>query len=167
MASAGNMIGEYLGDFAGREIAPPVRDKALMCLLDTLGLAISARGEPTARAALALSRPLPEDSPDTAAAWISGARLSPSEAAFANGVAAHAHFQDDTDMPSWTHPGSLVPPAVLALAEREGASLETALRGLIAGYSVINWLGRDEVVARRLIARGFRTSPSFGTIAAA
>lgn len=167
MASAANMIGEYLGDFAAREIAPPVRDKALMCLLDTLGLAVSARGEPTARAALALSRPLPEDSPGSAAAWISGARLSPSEAAFANGVAAHAHFQDDTDMPSWTHPGSLVPPAVLALAEREGASLETALRGLVAGYSVINWLGRDEVVARRLIARGFRTSPSFGTIAAA
>ena len=32
---------------------------------------------------------------------------------------------------------------------------------------MINWLGRDEVVARRLISRGFRTSPTLGTIAAA
>ncbi|KMO15295.1 MmgE/PrpD family protein [Methylobacterium indicum] len=167
MTPAGRILGDYLGHFASRTLEPDVREKALMCLVDTLGLSLSARDEPTARAAIALSRPLAPHSDGAARAWASGVGLAPSEAAFANGVAAHAHFQDDTDHESWTHPGSLVPPAVVALAERDGASLEVALRALVAGYSTINWLGRDEVVARRLIARGFRTSPTLGTIAAA
>ncbi|NKB80087.1 MmgE/PrpD family protein [Ochrobactrum daejeonense] len=144
-----------------------VREKALICLIDALGLALSARTEPTARAALGLSHALETGAANSATAWVSGTRLSATEAAFANGVAVHAHFQDDTDHESWTHPGSLVPPAIVALGERKGATLEDVLRALVAGYSVINWLGRDEVVARKLIARGFRTSPTLGTIAAA
>ena len=167
MKTASSQLGAYLSGLPTRPLDRDIREKALMCLIDTLGLALSAHSEPTTKAALALSRDLGAGAAKTATAWASAARLSASEAAFANGVAAHAHFQDDTDHDSWTHPGSLVPPAVVALAEREGASLEATLRGLIAGYSVINWLGREEVVARKLIARGFRTSPTFGTIAAA
>ncbi|MGH6861187.1 MAG: MmgE/PrpD family protein [Phyllobacterium sp.] len=165
--TAGEILGNYLEGFHALELANDIRDKALICLIDALGLALSAHTEPTTRAALALSTTLPDDAKGSASAWASGERLSATEAAFANGVAAHAHFQDDTDHESWTHPGSLVPPAIVALGERQGASLEEVLRALVAGYSVINWLGREEIVARKLIARGFRTSPTFGTIAAA
>lgn len=167
MKIASQILGDYLASYSTLTLERSVREKALICLLDALGLALSARTEPTARAAVALSYPLGEGAPNSATAWISGVRFSASEAAFANGVAVHAHFQDDTDHESWTHPGSLVPPAVVALGERKGSTLEDVLRALVAGYSVINWLGRDEVVARKLIARGFRTSPTFGTIAAA
>lgn len=167
MKPAGQILGDYLSAFDALPLERDLREKALMCLLDTLGLAVSARTEPTAQAALALSQKLGDAATGTAQAWISGQRLSATEAAFANGVAAHAHFQDDTDVPSWTHPGSLVPPAVVALAERQNASLDDVLRAIVAGYSSINWLGRDEIVSRRLIGRGFRTSPTFGTIAAA
>jgi len=166
-SAAGEILGNYLGSFHTVELADDIREKALICLIDALGLALSARTEPTSRAALSLSTVLPAGSTGAATAWVSGDRLSATEAAFANGVATHAHFQDDTDHESWTHPGSLVPPAIVALAEKQGASLEAVLRALVAGYSVINWLGREEVVARKLIARGFRTSPTFGTIAAA
>lgn len=164
MKPASQILGDYLAGFATIRLDPDVREKALICLLDTLGLSLSAATEPTTRAALALSHPLNSGG---ATAWASGARLAASEAAFANGVAAHAHFQDDTDHDSWTHPGSLVPPAVVALGERQGASLNEVLSAIVAGYSVINWLGREEVVARKLIERGFRTSPTFGTIGAA
>lgn len=167
MKTAGKVLGDYLCGFHALGLADDIREKALICLLDTLGLAVSAKTEPTTKAALTLSTPLPSNDKAAASAWASGVRLSATEAAFANGVAAHAHFQDDTDHESWTHPGSLVPPAIVALGERQGASLEEVLRALVAGYSVINWLGRDEIVARKLIARGFRTSPTFGTIAAA
>ncbi|MGP2493961.1 MmgE/PrpD family protein [Mesorhizobium sp. PUT5] len=164
MKPASQVLGDYLASFATIQLEQDIRQKALICLLDTLGLSISARTETTTRAALALAQRLETGG---ATAWASGARLSAGEAAFANGVAAHAHFQDDTDHDSWTHPGSLVPPAVVALGERQGASLDAVLAALVAGYSAINWLGREEVVARRLIQRGFRTSPTFGTIAAA
>lgn len=167
MTTASQILGDYLAGFATARLERDIREKALICLIDTLGLALSARTEPTAGAALALAAPLGAQAAGGATAWISGARLAPSEAAFANGVAAHAHFQDDTDHDSWTHPGSLVPPAVVALGERRGVTLNAVLDALVAGYSTINWLGREEVVARRLIARGFRTSPTLGTIAAA
>jgi len=165
--TATQRLGEYVASFQERAIERDIVEKALMCLIDTMGLAISARTEPTAVAAVALCSQRQANDKGTATAWINGVGLAPSEAAFANGVAAHAHFQDDTDHDSWTHPGSLIPPAVVALAERQNATLLATLRGLIAGYSVINWLGRDEVVARALIRRGFRTSPTLGTIAAA
>jgi 2-methylcitrate dehydratase PrpD len=164
MKPAGQILGDYIASFATIRLDPDIREKALICLLDTLGLSLSAATEPTTQAALALSYPLKSGG---ATAWASGARLAASEAAFANGVAAHAHFQDDTDHDSWTHPGSLVPPAVVALGERQGASLNAVLSAIVAGYSVINWLGRGEVVARELIGRGFRTSPTLGTIGAA
>lgn len=167
MKVAGQTLGAYLADFGTRDLDDDIVEKALMCLLDTLGLALSARTEPTAQAAMGLSLKLPPNTDQSATAWISGDSLVSTEAAFANGVAAHAHFQDDTDVPSWTHPGSLVPPAVVALAERQGASLKDVLRAIVAGYSTINWLGRNEVVSRQLIGRGIRTSPTFGTIAAA
>lgn len=167
MKTAAEHVGDYLARFASQTIEDDIRAKAMICLIDTLGLSISARTERTTQAALLLSHPLEGTAKGGATAWASGALLPASEAAFANGVAAHAHFQDDTDHDSWTHPGSIVPPAVVALGERQGASLDLVLRALIAGYSVINWLGREEVVARALIARGFRTSPTLGTIAAA
>lgn len=167
MQTASQILGDYLARYSTLTLERSIREKALICLIDALGLALSARAEPTSRAALGLSHALEVAAAESATAWISGTRLSASEAAFANGVAVHAHFQDDTDHESWTHPGSLVPPAIVALGERRGTMLEDVLRALVAGYSVINWLGRDEVVARKLIARGFRTSPTFGTIAAA
>ncbi|WP_454915996.1 MmgE/PrpD family protein [Xanthobacter sediminis] len=156
-------LGRYLSEFPGATLPPGVEERALKCLLDAMGLVAAARGEPTARAALRLAQPA-ERGPRS---WISGTPLAPTEAAFANGVAQHAHFQDDTDHDSWAHPGSLIVPAVSALGELRGLTLAAVLRGLVAGYTVINWLGRNEEVARRLIQRGFRTSPSFGTIGAA
>src|SRR6185436_1289327 len=85
----------------------------------------------------------------------------------ANGVAVHAHFQDDTDHDSWTHPGSLISPVAVSLGEAMDAPLGTVLKALTAGYATLKWLGAGEAVARGLIGRGIRTSPTFGTIGAA
>ncbi|WP_038378799.1 MmgE/PrpD family protein, partial [Bradyrhizobium elkanii] len=105
--------------------------------------------------------------PRTARIWASGKHAALSEAVLANGIAVHAHFQDDTDHDSWTHPGSLIAPVAVALGEALDAPLRTVLTALTVGYSALKWLGAGEVVARGLIGRGVRTSPTFGTIGAA
>jgi 2-methylcitrate dehydratase PrpD len=134
--------------------------------LDLLGLAIAAREERTAAAMRAVAtRVAPGQS--AARIWADGATVALADAVVSNGVAVHAHFQDDTDHNSWSHPGSLIAPVAVGLAEAQGASLDTALRALVAGYATLEWLGADEIVARALIARGVRTSPTFGTIGAA
>src|SRR5262249_3652645 len=67
-----------------------------------------------------------------------GSRITTSaqNAAFANGMCAHADETDDTHPPSRTHPGSGVVPAALAIAERNGASGIAMLRAMATGYEV-------------------------------
>ena len=57
-------------------------------------------------------------------------------AALANGVMAHADETDDSHAPSSTHPGCVIVPAALAMAEREHADGRALLRAVVAGYDV-------------------------------
>ena len=90
-----------------------------------------------------------------------------SEAVTANALGAHAHFHDDSDHPSWSHPGSLIVPLAVSLGEATDAPFDHVLRSIAAGYATLQWMGADETVARPLIARGIRTTPTLGTIGAA
>ncbi|CAH1663426.1 MmgE/PrpD family protein [Chelatococcus asaccharovorans] len=164
--NATQRLGAFLARHADSALAPPVASKAAICLIDALGLAIVARDEPTAAAARALATPVGEGA-GTARIWADGSRAALAEAVLANGVAVHAHFQDDTEHESWSHPGSLVPPVSIALGEALGQSLADVLRATVAGYATMKWLGAGEIVARALIGRGIRTSPTLGTIGAA
>lgn len=159
-------LGTYVSETAAGELTPDVAVKAAMCLIDSLGLALVARDELTAVAARATTTPV-SSGPRTARLWADGRHAPLSEAVLANGIAVHAHFQDDTDHNSWTHPGSLISPVAVSLGEALDAPLRAVLTALTVGYSTLKWLGAGETVARGLIGRGLRTSPTFGTIGAA
>lgn len=169
MTAPGNATGR-LGAFVARcateGLPGPVLQKAAICLLDAIGLAHIGRDEATAAAMRSVLTPVPEG-PHTARVWADGARAPLSEAVTANAVAVHAHFHDDSDHPSWSHPGSLIVPVAGSLGEAEASPLQTVLRAIVAGYATLEWLGADEVVARALIGRGIRTSPTLGTVGAA
>lgn len=164
-ASIADRLGRYVADLRVVALGPSVRIKAATCLLDGLGLAIAAGAEPTTAAIL--RSPLLELSGGSCRVWATGARAPLSEAVMLNAYAVHARFQDDCDMTSWTHPCSLVIPAAMGVAEATGATLDLALRGIVAGYSVLSWLGARERVGRAVVARSFRASPTLGPIAAA
>ncbi len=164
--NATSRLGAFAAAMAGAELAPDVAAKAAICLLDSLGLALAAREEPTAVAARSMTTPVPRGL-RTARVWANGTHVPLSEAVLANGIAVHAHFQDDTDHDSWTHPGSLISPVAVSLGETLDAPLRMVLNALTTGYATLKWLGAGEAVARGLIGRGVRTSPTFGTIGAA
>jgi 2-methylcitrate dehydratase PrpD len=101
---------------------------------------------------------------DTLAAIISGSRLVPGErsihfiktqggvkeasvigssfqtsainAALANAISAHADETDDSHFRANLHPGSVVVPAALAIAERQGASGQDMMRAVALGYDI-------------------------------
>lgn len=161
---------QTLADFAVRmqhdDVPAAVWAKAAVCMLDALGLALAGGSETTAAA----TRQIFSDrgrSDDAASVWSDGAQLSVLDAVLVNGVCVHAHFQDDCDMTSWSHPGSLVTPVAICIPEWLGGSLEVALRSIIAGYAALNWLGADETVGRAVVSRGLRASPTLGPVAAA
>jgi 2-methylcitrate dehydratase PrpD len=161
---------ERLGAFVARcvdePLAPAVAQRAAACLLDVLALTLMAREERTFRAMRAAVTPVPR-SPGTARVWADGTSVVLSEAITANALGAHAHFHDDSDHPSWSHPGSLIVPLAVSLGEANGSPLAAVLRSIAAGYATLQWMGADEAVARPLIARGIRTTPTLGTIGAA
>ena len=164
---ATTILGQSLAEFRSHAFESAVWEKATMCLLDALGLAQIARNEATTRAMCDLSTVLDPTTPGSARLWPCARRTSLPEAVAANAVAVHGHFHDDSDSASWAHPGSLITPAAVGIAESRNGDLETVLRSIIAGYSTINWLGDQEHVAHALITRGIRTSPAFGTIGSA
>jgi 2-methylcitrate dehydratase PrpD len=165
-ANATQRLGAFVARCARDPLLAPVAQKAAMCLLDALGLAIAARNERTATAMRSVASRMTATE-NAARIWVDGARVALSDAVLANGVAVHAHFQDDTDHNSWSHPGSLIVPVAVGSAEARDAPLDVVLRAIVAGYTAIEWLSGDETVARALIARGIRASPTFGTVGAA
>ena len=134
---------------------------------------------------------------DTFGAIVSGARLKPGEvtidyvrklggvseasvattdivttavnAAFANGMFAHADETDDFHPFTKAHPGCSVVPAALAMAEREGSSGTALLNAVVLGYDLgcrfLMALVPDAVRANDRSAEGY--SATFGAAAAA
>jgi 2-methylcitrate dehydratase PrpD len=150
---------------ATASLAEEVEQKAATCLLDGLALGIAAPSDPTTTALL--RSPLIAKDPGRCALWPNGSHVPLGDAVAINGYAVHARFQDDCDMTSWSHPGSLILPAAICVGEATDASLGRVLRGIVAGYSVLNWLGAHEVVGRAVVARSFRASPTLGPVGAA
>jgi 2-methylcitrate dehydratase PrpD len=161
--TAEDLLIDYARGLAFRQPEPTVREKVVHCLLDALSLARAAGRHPVV---VAVSDAVAGSS-GPVTAWTDGRRLAPSDAALLNGAAVHAFFQDDTDMSAWAHPASLVPPAVLAAAQLAGEGFPAVIRGMVAGYAALSWLAAEEEVARALVERGFRASPTLGAMAAA
>ncbi|GGC70066.1 MmgE/PrpD family protein [Chelatococcus reniformis] len=159
-----------LGRFAasgGNLMTRPAADKAAFCLLDAIGLAALATDEPTTVATRSVMAELPAAVAPASRVWNDGARVAAADAVLANAVATHAQFHDDSDNASWTHPGSFVIPVAVTGAELIDAALPQVLTAIAIGYGAVEWLGARERVARALIERGIRTSPTLGTVAAA
>ncbi|MFT3721080.1 MmgE/PrpD family protein [Pseudorhodoferax sp.] len=94
--------------------------------------------------------------------------MSAADAAFVNGSYGHGFEYDDAHGPSYSHPGSCVIPAALAIGEELGSSLEEVITAMVAGYEVYARLG--VLAAPELLQRGFHphgTLSNFGAAAVA
>lgn len=95
----------------------------------------------------------------------SGTTLAPDAAAYLNSVSGHANEFDDTHLATPTHPGAVVIPAALAVAEHLGSSGQELLDAVIVGYEVM--LRVSYSVTPGLIGRGHHPAPAVGPFGAA
>ncbi|MFB9122919.1 MmgE/PrpD family protein [Paraburkholderia dipogonis] len=94
--------------------------------------------------------------------------MSAADAAFVNGSYGHGFEYDDAHGPSYSHPGSCVIPAALAIGEELGSSLEDVVVAMVAGYEVYARIGM--LAAPDLLHRGYHphgTLSNFGAAAVA
>ncbi|MGW6458294.1 MmgE/PrpD family protein [Streptomyces sp. NPDC055078] len=135
--------------------------RARLCVLDLIGVMVAGAEEPGAGMVRDVVGANPAG-PCTIAN--SPARASASDAALANGTAAHAlDFEDVLRGPG--HPTTTILPAALAVAEREGATGAELLTALVIGMECATRIGRG--VGPELYDRGFHSTGAFGAFGAA
>jgi len=113
---------------------------ARLAILDTLGVMLAGSAEQTA----IRGRALIEHRRGAAEASVIGTplRACVEDAAFANGIAAHALDYDDVQQSLSGHPSAPILPAVLAVAERGKAPGAALLTAFVIGVEIEAKLGR-------------------------
>jgi 2-methylcitrate dehydratase PrpD len=141
--------------------------KAKLCVLDAIGCAIGgAAHDAIASLHDALTpRPADEGAP-AAGVWGTGLRTAPTTAALLNGSAAHVLNADDAHKESMGHPGTVVIPAALAVAEVVAAPGAALLEAVIAGYECLLRVGVGIGVASHR-ARGWYATGTLGPFGSA
>lgn len=163
-ATAAARLADYCTALRWDALPPPVQERTRELLLDLLGVAVRGSAEPSSVAARDAVRALQSggavsvigDRFTTAAAW----------AALANGTAAHAIEMDDVTTASSLHPGTVVIPAAVAVAEERRAAPTALLAAIVAGYEVTMRVG-NALNPAAAYARGFHPTGVAGVFGAA
>lgn len=149
----------------GREGAdePDVRRLVGQCFLDWLGCTVAGIDEAPARIASAMAR----EQQAAPVATLVGSSVGTSAllAAHANGVISHALDFDDANLTMPGHPGVVLFPGLLALAEVRHRSGREVVEAFLAGYDGACRIGA--MVAPGHYARGFHATATIGTFASA
>lgn len=148
-----------------QHLRPDVVAKAKVCVYDLLSSALAAGAAPWSVQSASVAR---ANSGGVAnGAGIIGTRdiVSVTDAAFANGVRSHGLVRDDMHVGSVSHLGTVLIPALLALATTTKASGKDFIAALVAGYEVGGKVGR--MIMDVEVSRIFRPTGTVGPIAAA
>ena len=142
----------------------PVRATQLakQCLLDWL--AVTLAGSHAALVAI-LEADLPRGEGGVATVLGYRGQRALYDAALLNGTSSHALDYDDVNYALMGHPTVPVMPALLALAEREGASGAELIEAFIAGYEFECRVGL--AMAPGLYGQGFHATATVGALGAA
>jgi 2-methylcitrate dehydratase PrpD len=153
------ILAQWIADLSSEELPDAVAKACANTVIDTMGLAIASRNTDYVGAlAKAWTGPGPctvIGTPD---------RLAPEAAAMINGTAAHGEDFDNTFEGCPVHPGAVIVPAVLAIAEAEGLSGADALRGIAVGQELMCRMGL--VAQKGVHAAGFHPTAVIGAMGA-
>jgi 2-methylcitrate dehydratase PrpD len=127
-------LAAYMSAARTRALPDEVAEQARCHLLDTLAAMISGSELPPGQAA---QRHIREHSGSGSITVVGTALTAPAiDAAFANGMMAHADETDDSHNASRSHPGCAVVPAALAAGEFAGIDGTGLLRSVTLGYDI-------------------------------
>ena len=124
------ITGEKSGQLPANIVA-----RAKTHILDTLGAMISGSVLKPGQVAIDFVRA--QAGPQQATVAGTNLRTSAILAALANAMTAHADETDDAHFPTVTHPGSVILPAALAIAETQHRSGKELIDALVLGYDVM------------------------------
>jgi 2-methylcitrate dehydratase PrpD len=155
-------LARYVTDTPLADIPREVLAGARDALIDTVGVALAGTLEPVAEIAARWVNEL--GARPQATVWGQNLATSPAEAAFANGMSAHALDFDDS-LPSLRgHPSATMVPAALAVAEATRASGAQVLAAYALGLEIAGKLGR--AIGQGHYLRGWHSTATIGAFSA-
>lgn len=125
---------EFLGRLRWNDLPEPVRRRTDALVRDFT--AVTCAGMATPTAAIAADYAVAQHGGNEATLLYDGRRVSATGAAWANGVLANSLDLDDGHRLVKGHPGAIVIPAALAIAETIAAPREEVLAAITVGYEV-------------------------------
>lgn len=155
-------LGGWVSGLEIRHVPDAVVSHLKLCLLDALGCGIFGSRQTWGRAVADVARAFSDGGPSTLIGSPDSA--CPSDAAMANGTAMHGFELDDAHTASSLHPGAVVVPAALAVAEEEGLSGSEFLAAMAAGYEVGLRIGICAGIGHS--TSGFHVTGTVGSFAA-
>ena len=157
------MITEQLARFVTETRLSDIPGEMLIhardALMDTVGCALAGAVEPVAEIALTWLNEL--GARPQATVWGQTVATSPAEAAFANGISAHALDFDDSLPTLRGHPSATMVPTALAVAEIAGSSGAEVLAAYVLGLEIGGKLGR--AMGNGHYLRGWHSTATIGT----
>lgn len=150
-------IAAFAVGVADTAVPPEAIAAAKRAFIDTVGVILAGRNEP----AVAIMRGL-LPAGEEAFAWPGNRWLAARDAALLNGLAGHVLDYDDVAQAG--HPSVVLVPAILAEAQRLGASGREALAAYAVGFEVWGELAGREPDAFHL--GGWHPTPVLGIVAA-
>src|ERR671932_543394 len=115
------------------DLPPEVVDKAKACILHCIGVGLAGHGSAAVRAARAAVLVAEPGGSQGASILVGGERATPYGAAFVNSALMHARLQEDA-YHTGSHPGVMIIPAALAVAETRGKSGRDLITAVGGGY---------------------------------
>ena len=160
-----NQLSEYIATARDKELPPEVVTKAKHHILDTIAAMVSGAKLRPGRLAIRYAR----SQRGKREATVVGSHLMvpAALAALVNGILAHADETDDTHWRSRTHPGCVIIPAALAMAEKEYSDGKALLHAVVLGYEINCRLTRTLGVGHLGSHSTYSIGGTFGAAAAA
>ena len=156
----------YIAVARRKALPKPAVEATKHHMLDTIAAMVSGAKLPPGRMAISYVKTLGGNREAT----VVGSKFVTSavNAAFANGMLAHADETDDSHAPSLTHPGCGIVSAALAMAERGRCDGTAMLRAVALGYDISARLSMSlqSVDFRRVGHLTHCFGPTFGAAAA-
>lgn len=153
------VLGEQIAGLQFEAIPEAVRARLKTCLL--YGMVMAATAGP--RDSLETAVRLANDAPGPAQVLASDLCRSAADAAYINAFRMCARGQNDTYAHAYAHPGCIVIPVVLALAQHRNADGKQLLTAMAAGYEALAAIAADQAGA--VVGRRFRATSVFGVFA--
>ena len=152
-------VGRFIAELSPNRIPDEAMQVARLGFIDCIGTMIAGRNED----AVGILRATLAPAPGPASLTFSAARATAPEAAWINGVAAHALDYDDVALRG--HPSTVLVPAILAEAEALDASGLDMLVAYVAGYETwAELFRRDNGLLHR---KGWHPTGLYGAVGAA